>query len=189
MNWNPLLYTELVNALTIPMEKNNIITIRLLSIYQILSITSFLLYMFFNSSRVKPNQYNIGLGYFRFIFGLFSILYYCFTINRDFNPIILINVISLIFSIIKNAELSNEMVDYNIVTSESIPYLTTIENYPDDTECTICLETITSNCTKLDCNHYFHLNCIRNWLFRGNSTCPLCRAQIFTPSESETTRV
>ena len=32
MNWNPLQYTELVNVLTIPMEQNNFITIRLLSI-------------------------------------------------------------------------------------------------------------------------------------------------------------
>ena len=61
MNWNPLLYTEFVNVLTIPMEQNNFITIRLLSSYQILSMTSFVLYMFFNSSRVKPNQYNIAI--------------------------------------------------------------------------------------------------------------------------------
>ena len=50
-----------------------------------------------------------------------------------------------------------------------------IENYPDNTECTICLDTITSNCTKLDCDNYFHLNCIRNWLLRRNTTCPVCR--------------
>ena len=164
MNWNPLLYTELVNVLTMPMEQNNFITIRLLSIYQILSITLFLLYMFFNSSRVKPNQYNIGLGYFRFIFGLFSILYYCFTLNQNFNPIILINVISLIFSIIKNAELSNEMVDYNIVTSESIPYL-----------------------TKKDLNLFFglvmdllSLNCL-NDLFAGHLIRCLSKYTVFPP--------
>lgn len=187
MNWNQLLYIELINVLTIPMEKNDYITIRFFSSYQILSMITFILYIFFNISNVKPNQYNIGLGYFRFIYGLFSILYYSFTLDKDFNPIILINVISLIFSIIKNAELSNEMVDYNIVTSESIPYLTITNDFPDNHECTICLETIIGNCTKLDCDHYFHLNCIRNWLFRGNSTCPLCRTQIF--NQSETARV
>ena len=61
MNWNPLQYTELVNVLTIPMEQNNFITIRLLSSYQILSMTSFVLYMFFNSSRVKNCLKCVGI--------------------------------------------------------------------------------------------------------------------------------
>ena len=64
------------------MEQNNFITIRLLSSYQILSMTSFVLYMFFNSSKVKPNQYNIGLVIFDLYMDFF-ILYYCFTINKD----------------------------------------------------------------------------------------------------------
>ena len=184
MNWSQLIYLEFANALTIPMEKNNFISLRLLSSYQILSITSLMLYIFFNSAKAKPNQYNISFGYFRFFYGLISILYYCITINNEFNPIILLNIMTLMFSLMTNSKYSNEMVDYNIITSETIPYLTTIENFPDNTECTICLDTITSNCTKLDCDHYFHLKCIRNWLLRGNSTCPLCRDVIFHRTET-----
>ena len=179
MSWNHLLLYEFGNMLTIPMEQNTVTTVRLLSIYQICSMTLFMLYMFFNSCKLKPNQYHIGLGYFRFIYGFFTILYYCITLNKGFNPIILLNIITLILSVIKNAEFSNEMVDYNIITSETIPYLTTISEFPENTECTICLENIEDNCTKLDCGHYFHMNCIRNWMLRRNTTCPLCRAEIF----------
>ena len=49
MNWNQLVLYEFANVLTIPMEKNNPLTIRLLSCYQIISITSFMLYMFFKN--------------------------------------------------------------------------------------------------------------------------------------------
>ncbi|KAH7863521.1 hypothetical protein Vadar_018598 [Vaccinium darrowii] len=54
---------------------------------------------------------------------------------------------------------------------------------PNDGTCPICLaeyqpkETLR---TIPDCNHYFHANCIDEWL-RINATCPLCRN---TPSES-----
>ncbi|KAI3421456.1 RING-type domain-containing protein, partial [Psidium guajava] len=48
---------------------------------------------------------------------------------------------------------------------------------PNDTTCPICLgeyqpkETLRSI---PDCNHYFHVDCIDEWL-RLNATCPLCR--------------
>ena len=184
MNWNQLILYEFANVLTIPMEKNDHLTIRFLSCYQIISITTFLLYIFFNLSKIKPNQYHIGLGYFRFIYGFFTLLYYCFTLNQQFNNTILLNICTLALTVIKNAEYSNEMVDYNIISSESIPYLSVINDFPDNTECTICLDTIIGNCTKLKCNHYFHLNCIRNWMLRGNSTCPICRTQIFSRNEN-----
>ena len=75
------------------------------------------------------------------------------------------------------------MVDYNIVSSETIPYLTTIDDFPENTECTICLDNIENNCIKLECGHYFHMNCIRNWMLRRNTTCPICRSQIFSRTE------
>ncbi|XP_016651066.1 PREDICTED: putative RING-H2 finger protein ATL21B [Prunus mume] len=52
---------------------------------------------------------------------------------------------------------------------------------PNDNTCPICLGTYKSKETLRtipECNHYFHANCIDEWL-RRNATCPLCR----NPSE------
>lgn len=44
-------------------------------------------------------------------------------------------------------------------------------------ECAICLESLNNEIVKLDCNHQFHLNCIKNI---DNNKCPLCRKFITT---------
>ncbi|GAB2282627.1 hypothetical protein Dimus_017166 [Dionaea muscipula] len=43
--------------------------------------------------------------------------------------------------------------------------------------CTICLDDFEEgqNVGKLDCNHKFHFQCIKNWLLQKNS-CPICKA-------------
>lgn len=54
---------------------------------------------------------------------------------------------------------------------------------PSDNTCSICLgeyqpkETLRSI---PECNHYFHMNCIDEWL-RSNASCPLCRKSLETP--------
>ncbi|PQQ16769.1 hypothetical protein Pyn_28152 [Prunus yedoensis var. nudiflora] len=48
---------------------------------------------------------------------------------------------------------------------------------PNDNTCPICLGTYKSKETLRtipECNHYFHANCIDEWL-RRSATCPLCR--------------
>ncbi|CAO2819213.1 unnamed protein product [Amaranthus hypochondriacus] len=48
---------------------------------------------------------------------------------------------------------------------------------PSDSTCPICLSEYQPNETLRsipDCNHYFHADCIDEWL-RMNATCPLCR--------------
>ena len=40
--------------------------------------------------------------------------------------------------------------------------------------CTICLELVSTNERRLQCNHVFHENCINRWLSR-RSDCPVCR--------------
>ncbi len=47
----------------------------------------------------------------------------------------------------------------------------------DDKECTICINSInkTENCIKLDCHHYFHIECFYPWFKGNNTTCPNCR--------------
>lgn len=42
-------------------------------------------------------------------------------------------------------------------------------------ECCICLENlIDKKCTKTDCGHYFHTECLNKWK-KWSDDCPLCR--------------
>ena len=47
-------------------------------------------------------------------------------------------------------------------------------------ECSICLQNITNQACVLDCDHYFHLNCIKKWVKHKPNcpTCPTCRQNI-----------
>ena len=40
--------------------------------------------------------------------------------------------------------------------------------------CSVCLDNIESNAFKTNCGHYFHNQCLLNWLLT-NHTCPVCR--------------
>ena len=44
-------------------------------------------------------------------------------------------------------------------------------------ECVICLEDYENGdeIRKLDCGHFFHIDCIGTWLETGHPSCPLCR--------------
>lgn len=60
--------------------------------------------------------------------------------------------------------------------------------YPD---CSICLEPIKAKTnvqqektTELKCHHFFHNECIQEWL-KINSSCPNCRASVSDPAQEE----
>lgn len=60
-----------------------------------------------------------------------------------------------------------------------------ISDDPNATQCSPCLEYIPDTTTnphiyKLECNHFFHINCIQNWVKNNHFTCPNCRAPINT---------
>ena len=40
--------------------------------------------------------------------------------------------------------------------------------------CAICLDDETGVSAQLPCKHRYHVLCIRGWLLRGGTTCPLC---------------
>jgi len=42
-------------------------------------------------------------------------------------------------------------------------------------ECTICLDELIYDITKLKCGHIFHFNCIKKWS-NLHTRCPECRA-------------
>jgi len=47
-------------------------------------------------------------------------------------------------------------------------------------ECLICIENFKdeSYLVKLNCNHTFHKNCIKNWVCNESNKCPICRIEI-----------
>ncbi len=45
-------------------------------------------------------------------------------------------------------------------------------------KCSICLEKIKGKYSKTGCNHFFHKNCLDNWINIGKHTCPNCRHTI-----------
>lgn len=51
----------------------------------------------------------------------------------------------------------------------------------EDTDCSICLESLTNQNQPLHhmtiCQHTFHANCIKPWI-KSKKTCPLCRADL-----------
>lgn len=62
---------------------------------------------------------------------------------------------------------------------ESIPLIDVAKlNYIlTNEECSICLNNIKKNCTKLECGHIFHTTCLGDMTFLScNKTCcPICR--------------
>ncbi len=54
-----------------------------------------------------------------------------------------------------------------------------IEGLFNDTSCSICFEDFENydNVRILPCKHYYHINCINQWLSK-NSNCPICRRNV-----------
>ncbi len=84
---------------------------------------------------------------------------------------------------LNNHELSYE----NISTLSPVDVKTTLEEIMSNTTidikdnnshtlCVICRDTIKQNdiIRKIKCSHYFHVNCIDQWLI-NHKTCPLCK--------------
>lgn len=69
------------------------------------------------------------------------------------------------------------------------------ERYPNlnqldlnhEKRCPICLDQMDmSTGKKLECNHGFHLNCIKKWV-QTSFTCPVCRKSIFGKDSKDCT--
>ena len=69
------------------------------------------------------------------------------------------------------------------VGEQALALHTEIRNYGLDlngeTTCAICMNDFdeNENVRLLQCGHYFHANCVDQWLERSES-CPLCRQSI-----------
>ena len=52
---------------------------------------------------------------------------------------------------------------------------------PDDTKCSICLDTVHTTYKPFIVHaqkHFFHVNCLTTWMQFGHSTCPECRGSL-----------
>lgn len=60
---------------------------------------------------------------------------------------------------------------------EKAPIPTIIVEYFDkEDDCPICMEKLNGKLGHLECNHYFHEECLKKWLETSpNSNCPICR--------------
>ena len=47
-------------------------------------------------------------------------------------------------------------------------------------ECFICMENFVENevITKIKCDHIFHKDCIKPWLCKQSTKCPICRVEV-----------
>jgi len=74
---------------------------------------------------------------------------------------------------IRNNILNENLIE--IINQSEENYKTNIHNHE---ECSICLEIFTNDekIIKLNCDHIFHLDCIKLWI-ENNDTCPLCRTK------------
>ena len=71
-----------------------------------------------------------------------------------------------------------------LLITESSKVTPIVFNDPDgskrfiENECPICLDKLTGNKAKLPCGHYFHTNCILDWINKKHMTCPVCRIKL-----------
>lgn len=82
----------------------------------------------------------------------------------------------------------------NIETVAFDPSLFAQEGVPDDNrpapECCVCTELFDANrpIKRTPCQHFFHADCLENWLKRSK-TCPLCRSDLEESTSAESSRV
>lgn len=92
------------------------------------------------------------------------------------------NMINNIFDTIltDTIQTDNDFEDVKVtLTKEEFDKFETfnIQNEDIEKECNICMDTYNLNdkVVKLPCKHFFHTDCIFNWLCNEKITCPICR--------------
>ena len=66
------------------------------------------------------------------------------------------------------------------LTEEQFNQIVKIEAKGLDEVCSICYYNVKEGeqVIQLPCRHYFHVDCIKEWLFKERS-CPMCKQEIF----------
>ena len=87
----------------------------------------------------------------------------------------------------ENGNISN-LEDVKVTVSkeelDKIPLIDFSELEKKDTICSICLDEFEKEhkIRKTVCGHLFHMKCLDKWLSENSYKCPMCRAEITSPS-------
>lgn len=131
-------------------------------------IISYNTYSFFNfnNNDVNENNSNIEIS------------------NTEINNTLLFDSINNFILRLREIREQEEQIQEDVkitVDEDTINKLDVIELTEDiDTDCSICIEGLVkgNEVIKLNCNHYFHKDCIRSHLLNYDYKCPLCRSDV-----------
>ncbi|KAG8184272.1 hypothetical protein JTE90_001089 [Oedothorax gibbosus] len=84
-----------------------------------------------------------------------------------------------------NSNASDESEEEDLLSSESIKALPSLEILEDGLDCSVCLQRLElhTRATQLPCNHVYHETCIGPWL-EMRASCPTCREKVVVDMEN-----
>lgn len=73
----------------------------------------------------------------------------------------------------RNPELTENNLNRLKQIYQTLPTIPKDKNLDDD--CLLCYSSLNSKILKkLNCQHYFHRSCCKDWIMNGNIKCPAC---------------
>ena len=80
---------------------------------------------------------------------------------------------------LNNSLIRSRMIQPYIIITKNVKINEYILNEDNNEKCSICLEdfNIGDTLNELNCNHFYHKECINNWI-KSNNNCPMCRSLI-----------
>ncbi|XP_004140081.1 E3 ubiquitin protein ligase RIN2 isoform X1 [Cucumis sativus] len=97
------------------------------------------------------------------------------------DAVLFLNIRALLSAIVKRIRGFMKLRKALGALNAALPDATSEELQAYDDECAICREPM-AKAKKLNCNHLFHLACLRSWLDQGLNeyySCPTCRKPLF----------
>ena len=91
-----------------------------------------------------------------------------------------------LFNILNNTlinSINNDLIETQenvkiVMKKEDFDKINIIPIIENKGSCSICLESMTTNIIKLECNHYYHKDCAEEWLCKCSNKCPICKTEI-----------
>lgn len=103
------------------------------------------------------------------------------------DAVLFLNIRALLSAIVKRIRGFMKLRKALGALDAALPDATPEELQAYDDECAICREPM-AKAKKLNCNHLFHLACLRSWLDQGLNeyySCPTCRKPLFVGREND----
>ncbi|GLT40283.1 hypothetical protein SLA2020_144290 [Shorea laevis] len=117
----------------------------------------------------------MALGHYMHIWWLHGMAFHLI------DAVLFLNIRALLSKIVKHIKGFVKLRSALSALHSALPDATSEEIKAYDDECAICREPM-AKAKKLQCNHLFHLACLRSWLDQGLNevySCPTCRKPLF----------